>query len=816
MRAQYFCQFKGRVSALRNAPLGSPGNLLNGIEYLEVTPPQTQLKVHFVHDLDVTPTPKLTASNIEIRGGVRVRDPKVKGITWTNRVLTVEVETPGDFSRYVLRLVGSAASDQPPVGIDPALAQVEFNFKVDCPSDFDCRETLVCAPEQVAEPLIDYLARDYTSFRRLMLDRISTLLPDWRERSPADLWVTLVEALAFRADELSYFQDAVATEAYLGTARKRISVRRHARLLDYPFHDGCNARVWVAFETGAEGLKLSGCDPDTGVGGTQLLTQISGQRRGPIAVDQAQAALDAGEAQAFELLQEITLHTAHNRIEFYTWSDEECCLPKGATRAFLRDSTADPLKLRAGDVLIFEEQLSTITGEEPDVDRAHRHAVRLTRATSATDPLLSIPYVEIEWAVQDALPFPLCISKRIDGALVSNIAVALGNVTLADHGRTVPPDTSREELPATFHALRFRPLLQRTALTPLTQQAHVREPGTENLVLMDNAAPAAATFATELSDVSPAIELISGAERWTAQRDLLASGRFATDFVVETEDDGRSYIRFGDDANGQAPDEGDLFFARYRIGNGTVGNVGPEAIAHIVGNSGVDGVRNPLAARGGIDPHPIQQAKLYAPQAFRRQERAVTAADYAVVVERHPEVQRAVATRRWTGSWYTMFISVDRRSGEAIDEAFEAELVRFIERYRLAGHDIEIDGPRFVPLDIVFDVCAKAGYYPSDVQRRLLEAFSAGVLPAGGKGLFHPDNFSFGDPVYLSALIARAMAVPGVFFVSPHRFQRWGGTAAGEIDEGVLPIGRLEIARLDNNPNEPENGHLEFRLHGEA
>jgi hypothetical protein len=683
---------------------------------------------------------------------------------------------------------------------------------------------LVCAPEQVAEPLIDYLAKDYTSFRRLMLDRLSTLVPDWRERSPADLWVTLVEALAFRADELSYFQDAVATEAYLGTARKRTSVRRHARLLDYPFHDGCNARVWVAFETTADGMNLSGYNPDTGASGTLLLTQISGQKRGRISKDQAQAALDAGETQAFELLQDITLHTAHNKIEFYIWSDEECCLPKGATRAFLRD---DGLKLQKGDVLIFEEQKDTITrpkspdiGFDPDADRTHRHPVRLVSAqTFLLDPVTHLHYAEISWSVEDALPFPLCISKRIKGSLKQNISVALGNVALADHGRTVPPDKQGEKLPPVLRGSRFRPLLQRTALTPLTQQARVRKHGTESLLLVDNTVSAAAAFSIEVSDARPAIELFSGAERWTAQRDLLASGRFATDFVVETEDDGRSYLRFGDDVNGQAPDEGDDLFARYRIGNGAAGNVGPEAIAHIVGDSEADGirVRNPLAARGGIDPHPIQQAKLYAPQAFRRQERAVTAADYAAVVERHPEVQRAVATRRWTGSWYTMFISVDRRSGGAIDEVFEAELVRFIERYRLAGHDIEIDTPRFVPLDIAFDVCAKPGYYPSDVKQRLLEAFSADVLPAGGsKGLFHPDNFSFGDPVYLSKLIARAMALPGVFFVSPKRFQRWGRTAAGEIDEGILPIGRLEIARLDNDPNEPENGHLEFNVHGEA
>ena len=46
---------------------------------------------------------------------------------------------------------------------------------------------------------------------------------------PSDLQVALVELMAYAGDRLSYYQDAVATEAYLGTARKRISVRRHAQ-----------------------------------------------------------------------------------------------------------------------------------------------------------------------------------------------------------------------------------------------------------------------------------------------------------------------------------------------------------------------------------------------------------------------------------------------------------------------------------------------------------------------------------------------------------------------------------------------------------
>ena len=61
-----------------------------------------------------------------------------------------------------------------------------------------------------------------------------------------DIGIALVELLAYVGDYLSYYPDAVATEAYLDTARERISVRRHVRLVDYFLHEGCNARAWVS------------------------------------------------------------------------------------------------------------------------------------------------------------------------------------------------------------------------------------------------------------------------------------------------------------------------------------------------------------------------------------------------------------------------------------------------------------------------------------------------------------------------------------------------------------------------------------------
>ena len=161
-------------------------------------------------------------------------------------VLTITLAAPGDASSYMVRLVATGSS-LPYPGLDPRQAAATFTFTAGCPGEADCLPA-GCPPPVFAEAALDYLAKDYESFRQLLLDRFTLLVPQWTERHVPDLWVTLVELLAYAGDQLSYRQDAVATEAYLDTARQRVSVRRHVRLVDYPMHDGCNARAWVCVQ----------------------------------------------------------------------------------------------------------------------------------------------------------------------------------------------------------------------------------------------------------------------------------------------------------------------------------------------------------------------------------------------------------------------------------------------------------------------------------------------------------------------------------------------------------------------------------------
>ena len=851
----YLCCEDHRRAALEERPA------LNGIDYLEVADLdpaeldsieaaeyaalpaaqrarllwQRRLTVAFVNPLLPGHLAALDAAQLSVDGGERAdsRNIAVTRLSSSSSALVLRASRRGDFSTYRLRISASDTDADPPAGFDPLLSVVDFSFKVDCPSEFDCVEPRDCPPEPL-EPLdIDYLTRDYGTFRRLMLDRITALSPGWRDRHAADLGMTLVETVAYVADYLSYRQDAIATEAYLRTARSRVSVRRHARLVDYPMHDGCNARAWVQVlldpSVPEAGITLPHADPATGVT-TKFLTRASAAPR--VTYARGDEVIATQHPEVFELLRQEgvsapRLYPAHEVLPFYTWGASDCCLPKGATRAALRGHFP---RLAPGDVLVFEEVLGPRTGLPADADRSHRHAVRLTAAALKEDPLggrfldepseAGVPVTSIAWSRADALPFPLCVSATIsaDGqARPAVVSVARGNIVLVDHGRQVvetlqpvPSPTLQRprggarcaEREPVIVPPRFRPAL---GAAPLTHAAPL------------DGGPASRALASDVRRGLPAVTLAASdsTQPWTVRRDLLASSADAPHFVAESDSDGTAWLRFGDGRHGRRPAEGVIFSASYRVGNGTRGNVGADAIAHIATTvDGIAGVRNPLPAAGGVDPEDVEDVRRFAPVAFRTQERAVTAEDYASMTERHPQVQQAAGTFRWTGSWRTVFVTVDPFERVDADEALEPDLRAHLEPYRMAGHDVAVDMPRYVPVEIEMEVCAKREYFRSDVKRALHERFSSRVLADGTPGLFHPDRFTFGQPIFLSALYAAAQAVDGVETVRITRFGRQGQPDPKPLADGRLDFGRLEIAQLENSRDFPDRGVFRLRVAG--
>ena len=312
---------------------------------------------------------------------------------------------------------------------------------------------------------------------------------------------------------------------------------------------------------------------------------------------------------------------------------------------------------------------------------------------------------------------------------------------------------------------------------------------------------------------------------WVAQPDLLGSDAREKHFVVEIDNDNRAHLRFGEGELGQQPGAGAAFYATYRVGNGVRGNVGAESITHLVMRtttlSGVHvRVRNPLPATGGTDAEPMAEAKLFAPHQFRKDpralQRAITAEDYAQIAERNPKLQRAAAALAWTGSWYEAVVAIDplARVGERRQAELTQQVKETLYRYHRAGHDVTVRLADYVPVHIEMTVCVKPHYLRGHVRAALLGVFSNRLRVDGTPGLFHPDRLTFGEGIYLSQLIAAAQAVEGVEQVRVMRLERQYAGADGELENGVLPLGPLEVAQLENDPSFPERGDLVLTVQG--
>jgi len=1085
----YSCCDDNRRAAVLNNPT------LNAIDYLEVldepnlygTPSQQTL---LVTCLKRVPT-NLTTNNILITGGESItgitavwvgpagpasaQPPQIKAestgpapnestylasLPNADKILVVRTSVKGDFSPYTLSLVNSIAGAtsgnfavaEALTGFDPQLAQVTFSFKIDCGPFFDCdRPPPVCAPPPPTPPPINYLAKDFGSFRSVLLDRMNQLLPSWGATSEADLGIALAELIAYAGDQLSYHQDAVATEAYIATARSRISLRRHARLVDYFVHDGANARAWVC---------LSVSVPVFLNQTTTLFYTYAPGMPTPL-VGNEEAALSAGVV-VFEPMQDADLFPEHNQMNFYTWGDLNCCLPQGATEATLAGAFPN---LQVGDVLIFKEVLGPQTGDPADADIRHRYAVRLTSVATLNgqgqplvDPLFEAgtgapiinpsqqpqPVTEIGWSTDDALPAPLCLSSTFlsstgDTVTITNVSIVMGNVVLADQGLSMPtatlptvpeptlfyPPSSANRCaspaPPTPFPVRYRPQLADSPVTqavplplagsPVTTnpvalvansyvslsdsngytslmvgannpfawpqyfgvqatvdtvhstftlsvvfsptgaasnivletfagltstsnavtqinknskliaasapgalpnkvngaptmlsnsgpvnlidldsglpylsvsptlpstwtplfavlaQGNLETPTEFNLLLLYNspfgavggvqlpvlveqfnsislasvetAFPSGSSLLSVLtfdqepnpslsaydlmnydpSTAVPSITLtgsLNGIETtWTAAPDLLGDGPTDTNFVVEIESNGVAILRFGDNINGMSPASGTTFTATYRIGNGTAGNVGAESLTHLAADPRIVSCTNPLPASGGVDPETNTQIQRRAPQAFVTQERAVTMADYVTVTEANPQVSSAAATLRWTGSWYTVFVAAEPTNGGSLSKTLRKSLTQYVNRYRLAGQDLKLEGPDYVSLVIALTICVDPSYFKSDVQQALMQVLGSGTQPNGQPGYFAADTFQLGQNVYLSPIYAAARTVAGVTTVRATTFQPQAVPETNAfIQSGEIQIGPFQVARLANDPSLPANGQLTLNMQG--
>ncbi len=776
---------------------------LNGIDFALVrldaaSPPAwAVLELHCFNDqhLDelvaAANTPAALWSLAPISGGDRVVAGPLSGQVQVTRlahtapaVLAATIAPVGDYSRYTLTLA------QPE--FDPVFAQFVFRFRPGCFSA-DCSPR-VHHPAAPAEPAIDYLAKDYDSFRHVLIAAMMQRVPAWQPTSEAAFDVVLLDLFAAAADELSNYQDRVMREATWATAGRRLSLRRHARLMDYFIHEGQQASTVLA-------LDFPGAAAYT-------VPALRTAWTGPDATRPAAVWFVTDGAQFVSGL--------FSRVSLYTWSDAFPGLRTGSTQADLAfdsfaDATAAVGLIADGSIgrLLVQEWLNPTTGRAADRDPRKRQLLELTGARLLTDPLTGAPVVRVAWRAEDALVADYCFVGDIAGVRVPDVALFHGNLLDMVQGRpaqfTYLP-AGAFAAPGVYHVSTNAAGAAECRLPPAFPVLWTQTvPGGQQ--------PSVSTLRVTVTDAS-------GSAAWLEQPDLIHSdGITDRHFVVETDEALRTLVRFGDGTNGLAlPDDASVQ-CEWLTGLGPDGNIGQDALVNLDA-TGLPDIAlgrcwNPFDVVDGLAPEPADVIRRRVPEAYLvRQSRAVTLADYVARALEVPGVSNAAAFYRWTGSWRTVRVVVDPQGTTTLDETLRAAVERQLDAVHLIGEDVEVRAPEFVPLTIVVVICVASGYWIGDVAPVVEESFSDGRLADGTPAFFNPDRWTFGQSLHASQIEGVLAGIAGVEHVVSIRMTRWWNQAVSSSE--TMAIAPQEIVRVANDPSRMELGSIAFEFQGGA
>jgi len=822
---------------------------LNGIDFVEIaSADQKTLRVHFLNTVPL----QGTLTDVQITGGETIPNVPVSNLEalkkhvkeatyWTTDsegrpTLTLLVDAPGDFSSYELTITSNDT-------LDPFFNHSSFSFKALCDSDLDCEvPPQACPPPTGDVPPIDYLAKDFLSFRQALSDFSALRYPEWQERSEADFGMMFMEALCGLADDLSYTQDRIAAEATLDTATQRRSIVRHARLMDYEPQPATAARLCLQLDvqdgvtTLSTGLLMTALGPDGNSidfeTGTGLIDPQTGQLN--------QETFTVNSAWNRCKSSRDTLNQCKSPDDFkllpYYWDNSQRCLKAGSTEMwvvghnfnFITDENAGKGN---GQALLIDTQGAT------SADPPIREVVHLLSAKEERDALFQQDVTHIVWGAQEALKSDHDLTFTDDTPPWPRTVLA-GNLVPATEGRRFTETFAIDTAPASNPQM---PL----AIVRTGPNSTPDAPTNQYLYTLQH--PRLAWLAQPGLDTFPLPEIVlvqqpppSSTEvfDWTWRRRLLDAELFEKAFTVDPArfirvarisdgstiqivqdydgDDGDT-IRFGDGIFGGIPEDGDVFQVTYCMGGGTIGNVAADTIVNVDATalSQVKAVTNPFPADGGADEETDERVRRLAPQAFRaRQFRAVRPEDYEAAAKRLPWVFRAGTDFRWTGSWLTVFTTADPQGTEAISVEEHLELIDLLNRYRLAGYESYAPPPHYVSLDLKITVCARSDAFRGDVEAAILRALSTAKFPDGTTGFFYFDNFTFGSPLERSALeaaIQRAYGVAGVLCI----LYRQRGVTPGYINmPQTVQVRSRDILRVDNDPSRPERGSLKVYVEG--
>jgi hypothetical protein len=194
---------------------------------------------------------------------------------------------------------------------------------------------------------VSYRIGTYGDFRESLHAALSSIdfrkLGELRTRDEDDFTIGLIDAFACAADVLTFYQERIANESYLGTARERVSLAEMGRLIGYRLRPGVAAETLLAFTFETPPTPPPAAKPEPGMFVTGVPAKVT------VAAGLAVRSVPGPEEtpQVFETVEAFTARPTWNALQ--PWMSEVARPVNGATFTFLRGVATG---LRPGDALL--------------------------------------------------------------------------------------------------------------------------------------------------------------------------------------------------------------------------------------------------------------------------------------------------------------------------------------------------------------------------------------------------------------------------------------------------------------------------------
>lgn len=246
--------------------------------------------------------------------------------------------------------------------------------------------------------------------------------------------------------------------------------------------------------------------------------------------------------------------------------------------------------------------------------------------------------------------------------------------------------------------------------------------------------------------------------KWKESSTLFGKSPNDRAFVTRAEDDGITFVQFGDGITGaRLPSGGENIRAKYRVGIGLEGEVKAGQLSLLMTPQlGIKSVVNPLPATGADEPEAAENIRSNAPLTVLTLDRIVSVLDYENFASAYAGIGKARADLMWKGEDRIVHLTVASASEGAIDDLLKERLSNAIDNARHENFQLVINSFEKLTFNVIAKVKLHEDYLEDKVKTSVKEKLLAS---------FNFTSRSFGQSVMPSEVIAAIQSVAGVVAV---------------------------------------------------